>query len=399
MSDGNWGVIAFLAVIAVFVVYIIAAAMRDRKKRQKEAEPAEEAAPSLPVEVPAAPLYCYSCMTKLSGEAVCPGCGRPTAVREKPGHLPVGMVMADRYTVGLALSETINGVTYLAADTDLERKLCLREFFPRDYASRGVDGSDVVVNPGAEERFAAGKKQFVREHHTLCALNGFSSAPGVTDLFYTNGTAYAVTAWSAGQPLPEYLSGQGRLSPALALGLFLPVIRQLAQEQSMGLLRCNLTPERFTVAEGVLKLEGLGVPGGYRATFLSPGYAPEELYRKSGVPGAWTDVYSLCAILYHCLTGTAPDAATDRVYRDNLRAPSMLGAYLSAGEEAALMKGLAVYGEDRFPDAQALYRGLYFPQAGDAAGEGFYRPIVDPLPEEPFAAEGGLFREPEDNDL
>lgn len=400
MSDGNWGVIIFLVLIVAFVVYIIAAAMRDRKKRLPEADDADETAPVLPSGAAEAqtPPYCYSCMAKLSGgETVCPVCGKPTAVREKPGHLPVGLVLADRYTVGLALSESRGGVVYLAADNYLETKHAIREYFPMDFAVRGEDGTEVAVNPGAEESFAAGKNKFVREMRLQCRLNGFSSAAGVTDLFYTNGTVYAVTAYAAGQPLPAFLAAQGKLSPEYTLALFAPVICQLAQEESMGLLRCNLTAESFSVSDGGLKLEGVGAPGGYLSTFLSPGYAPEELYRKSGTLGAWTDVYSLCAVMYLCMTGAAPDAATDRVYQDNLRAPSLLGVYLGAGPEEGLMKGLSVYGEDRFPDADALYRGLFF-NKGAAVGERFYRPIVDPLPEEPFAGDG-LFRAPEDNEL
>ena len=168
----------------------------------------------------------------------------------------------------------------------------------------------------------------------------------------------------------------------------------------MGLLRCNLSPESFTVCDGCLKLEGLGAPGGCLSTFLKPGFAPEELYRKSGTPGAWTDVYSLCAVMYLCMTGVTPDTASDRVYKDDLRAPSALGVYPGAAAETGLMKGLSVYGEDRFPDCAALFRGLFFGKGGPAAGNGFYGPIVDPLPDEQsFDDLGGLFREPEDNEI
>ena len=398
MDDGNFGVTVFLVLIVAFVVYIAAAAMRDRKKRL--AGPDEEE-PTLPERVLAAsgPLYCYSCMTKLSGgETVCPACGRPAAVREKPGHLPVGVVLADRYTIGLSVAESPGCISYLAADNYLETRHLIREFFPGEYAARGADGAEVTVSPGAEQRFAAGRKQFARETRLQCRLNGFSSAAGATDLFFTNGTAYAVTEWTDAQPLTVFLSERKTLSPEYTLALFAPAILQLAQEQSMGLLRFNLTPESFSVGNGALKLEGFGTPGGSLPAFPKPGFAPEELYRKSGSPGAWTDVYSLCAVMYWCMTGVAPDAASDRVYKDELRAPSSMGAYLSAVPETGLMKGLSVYQEDRPADCAALFRALF---AGNASSEEpwFFRPIIDPLADDPPDGKGDPVREPEDHEI
>lgn len=400
MLDGNFGVIAFLVLIAAFIIYIIAAAMRDKKRRQQAIEEPEPEKPPEPPVIPEKPLYCYACMAKRTGdEAFCPVCGSPATVQGKPGHLPAGTPLADRYTVGVSSSENRSCVTYLAVDRYLETKHLIREYFPKDLSARGPDGSEVVPSPGAEESFADGKKKFVREVRLLSRLNGCACAPGVTDLFYTNGTVYAVTDFAAGQPLTAYLTERGNFSPEFALSAFAPVIRQLEKEQSMGLIRCNLTPDSFTVYDGALKLEGIGSPGGNVATFLSPGYAPEELYRKSGAPGAWTDVYSLCAVIYRCVTGVAPDTASDRVYRDDLRAPSALGVYLSAAAEEALMKGLSVYREDRFPDCAALYAAVYASKSRPTGQEGFFEPIVDLPEEDPPMGNGGRFREPVDNDL
>ena len=403
MSGDNFGVIIFLVLIVAFVVYIIAAAMRDKKKKtvDEDGDAFEDLNAALPeTDASAGPPCCYACMAKLDGEAVCPVCGMPQPVREKPGHLPVGALLADRYTVGLSVSENRSCVNYLAFDRYLEIKLCLREYYPKDFAARGENGA-LAVEPAAQESFDAGKKKFVRDIMTLCGMNGISSAAGVSDLFYTNGTVYAVTEYAPGQPLTAFLETNGRFSPEYTLALFAPVIRQLEREQAMGLLRCQLSTDSFTFGNGLLKLEGLGAPGGNIATFLKPGFAPEELYRKSGVPGAWTDVYSLCAVMYACVTGVTPDEATDRVYKDDLRAPSSLGVYLSAAFEETLMKGLSVYQEDRFPDCAALFRALYLGKsAAPVQDASFIRPIVDPLPEgdAPFDP-GRLFREPEDHEV
>ena len=402
MADGNWGVIIFLVLIAAFVIYILAAAMRDRKAQLPGAEEADGAPRLSGGAVPQAQgqKFCWSCMTKLTGEeTVCPACGRQTDLREKQGHLPVGLVLADRYTVGLGVAENPVGVTYLAADNYLETKHLIREYFPGEYAFRGEDGTEVSVNPGAEETFDSGKKAFVREIRQMCRLKGFSSASDVTDLFYANGTAYAVLNWAEGVSLKSFLAERGKLSPEYTLALFLPVIRQLAGEESMGLLRCNLSLDSFSVCGGALKLAGTGKPYARDSVFLNVGYSPEELYRRSGEPGAWTDVYSLCAVMYRCMTGVTPDEVTDRIYQDQLRAPSSMGVYLASGPEAGLMKGLSVYREDRFPDCEALFQALYEGKSPAAGGPSFYGPIIDPLTDDPPAGNGVRPREPEDNEI
>ena len=78
------------------------------------------------------------------------------------------------------------------------------------------------------------------------------------------------------------------------------------------------------------------------SVMLKPGYAPEEQYRSKGEQGAWTDVYAICATMYKCITGITPDDATQRVFKDELKAPSTLGIQIDANFERALLKGLAV---------------------------------------------------------
>ena len=75
-----------------------------------------------------------------------------------------------------------------------------------------------------------------------------------------------------------------------------------------------LEPEhsRIVVASGGRKAFG----GGSSALHVMPNncYAPIELWAaKAGRMGPWTDVYSLAAVLYHCLLGEEPPSAPDSV--------------------------------------------------------------------------------------
>jgi serine/threonine protein kinase len=90
---------------------------------------------------------------------------------------------------------------------------------------------------------------------------------------------------------------------------------------------------------------------------LKPGYAPEEQYRSRGKQGPWTDVYGLAATLYRAITGTVPPEALDRLDQDDLVAPSRLGIPITAGQEAVLLKALAVKADARYPTMQGLLDG------------------------------------------
>lgn len=398
----NFGVILFIILIVAFIAYIAAAAMRDKKKRLAGADDDSDALLSAPREPdPLAREFCLSCMTRLSGgETACPVCGRALSLQGQSGYLPAGVMESGRYLIGFASGGSRSVVTYAAWDSRLETRVCVREYYPSELARRDEFTGRVTVDAENREPFEKGKEAFLRDARLMRRLDGSPSAAAATDLFEANGTAYAVTEYAEEQPLAEWLSRNGVFSPEYTLAAFAPVLRRLESEQAMGLTRCNLSPESFTVCDGGLKLEGIGVPGGRVPTFPKAGFAPEELYRKSGEPGPWTDVYSVCAVMYLCLTGAAPEEAGERVYRDGLRSPSSLGVYLSAVFEEALMKGLCIYREDRFPDCAALFRAIYRNRNAAVGQDSFYSPIIDPVGGE---AEGGvfdgIFRAPEDHEI
>jgi serine/threonine protein kinase len=52
----------------------------------------------------------------------------------------------------------------------------------------------------------------------------------------------------------------------------------------------------------------------------TPGYAPPELYAKGSPLGPWSDIYSIGASIYACMTGSAPQAANQRRTEDKMDA-------------------------------------------------------------------------------
>ena len=72
---------------------------------------------------------------------------------------------------------------------------------------------------------------------------------------------------------------------------------------------------------------------------LKEGFAPYEQYSGHG-QGAWSDLYSLCATIYYCLTGKVPPSAMNAgAGSPDPTQPAGGGTHRTAG--AALLKGLA----------------------------------------------------------
>ena len=69
-----------------------------------------------------------------------------------------------------------------------------------------------------------------------------------------------------------------------------------------------------------------------------------------------TDAYSMCAVLYQKLTGAEPADVGSRLAGAELKKPSELGVRITKQQEAALMKGLSLLGQDRYADAIQLIR-------------------------------------------
>ncbi|MDO4355635.1 MAG: peptidoglycan-binding domain-containing protein, partial [Clostridia bacterium] len=134
---------------------------------------------------------CMYCFEDTGGETVCPHCGRDsrTAVPQVQ-LLPGTIIYGGRFLVGRALGQDANGVVYTALDLKLQRKLRIREYFPRDCASRLSDGT-VVPAAGAEDAFETGLKR------VKASVQNAENPANRHFFFEENGTGYIVQRKSA----------------------------------------------------------------------------------------------------------------------------------------------------------------------------------------------------------
>src|SRR5215470_17638408 len=135
---------------------------------------------------------CMGCMRERGDSKVCSDCGFEEGTPpERPGQLWPRTVLAEKYLIGRVLGQGGFGITYLAWDLVLDRKLAIKEHYPRDICTRSRD--ERTVQPltqrlSEDYRYALGK--FVEEGR---AMARFYDHPGIVlllDFLEGNGTAY-----------------------------------------------------------------------------------------------------------------------------------------------------------------------------------------------------------------
>ena len=298
---------------------------------------------------------CPYCMHHLKEDGSCPCCGSKAAeYRSASHHLPPGSILKGRYAVGRVLGEGGFGITYLGMDTDLERRVAVKEYFPTCLVSRETSLSLSVTcyTQSYQDTYEKGRAQFLKEARTMARLENIPEIVQVLDHFQDNNTAYIVMEFLEGETLKERTARLGRIPSGELLELLRPVMEAMAAMHQAGIIHRDISPDNLMcLSDGRVKLMDFGcakeIEGGRTMTVtLKQGFAPLEQYTGHG-QGPWSDLYSLSATIYYCLTGRVPPAALDRD-QDPLLRPNQLGANLTARQEWALIKGMELRVQDRW---------------------------------------------------
>ena len=268
---------------------------------------------------------CQCCFAEISSEP-CPECGFSSAgYAADPAVLPCGSMLQKRYIVGRVIGKGGFGITYLAYDTKLERKVAIKEFYPYGLATRNIGDTVVIVsNEETAEAFRKGAEKFYNEARLIARFNGNPGIVGVYDFFYENATVYFTMEYLKGQTLRSYVAGNGVLSDGQAVFLAEKITMALMTIHSANVLHRDISPDNIMLcADGSIKLIDFGAARQVVANcshdlsvILKPGFAPLEQYQKKGKQGPWTDIYSLGASLYFALTHDTPDDPMSRLEND-----------------------------------------------------------------------------------
>ena len=133
---------------------------------------------------------------------------------------PGAHLQGGKYIIEKVLGQGGFGITYLAEQTNLGRKVCIKEFFMKEYgertAAKASDDDETVLTAVSPVTSAAGeimdryRVKFVKEAKTIARLDH----PGIVrihDVFEENGTAYYVMDYIEGESLYEKVKRDGAL--------------------------------------------------------------------------------------------------------------------------------------------------------------------------------------------
>ena len=240
--------------------------------------------------------------------------------------LKAGTILRNTYRIERVLGQGGFGITYLAIDTSLDRKVAIKEFFPKDYCDREGDTSHVTLGTqNTKEIVSKLKIKFLKEAKNIAKFDH----PGIIRIisaFEENNTAYYVMDFIEGESLSTMVKRLGKIPEQRVLNYIKKIGSALEYMHEKHMNHLDVKPANIMIRryddEPILIDFGLskqydtdGHQTSTTPTGVSHGYAPLEQYRKGGVSdfSPQTDIYSLAATLYKLLTGITPPDATDMV--------------------------------------------------------------------------------------
>ena len=235
---------------------------------------------------------------------------------------PQTTLQGGKYKIISTLGQGGFGITYLAEQVMLGRKVAIKEFFYKECCDRERGTSRVTLgtqsNRETVQRFM---NKFLKEARTISQLD-HPNIIKIYDVFEENNTAYYVMEYIEGENLSEMVKRQGALSEVTAVEYIKKVADALAYIHARSINHLDVKPGNIMLRQrdnqivlidfGLSKqYDDVGSQTSSTPIGISQGYAPIEQYSPSGVAqfSPQTDIYSLGATLYWLIVGKTPPNA------------------------------------------------------------------------------------------
>lgn len=244
--------------------------------------------------------------------------------------LPTGYQLHD-YEIRKVLSSGGFSFVYLARDKD-KKIVAIKEYLPTSIALR-ADGATVLPNDDDVALFRHGLKCFFDEGLSLAKID-HRNIVRVINFFRANETVYMVMQYERGKSLQDYILGQtDPVSEKFIRRVFGELSNGLREVHTQKLLHLDIKPANIYIRlDGSPVLldfgsarQALSESQAKIAPSYTPGFASPEQYYDRKLLGPWSDIYSIGATMYSCITRTSPLAANLRIKKDMLVPAVKLG--------------------------------------------------------------------------
>ena len=263
--------------------------------------------------------------------------------------------LSDRYTLERELGRGGMATVYLGTDLRHARHVAIKVLRPELAPFIGVD-------------------RFLAEIRTMAGLQ-HPHILGLIDSGDVGGIPYYVMPFVEGESLRDRLTRDGALPLEDALRIAREVGGAIDYAHRHGVVHRDIKPENVLLGDGHALVADFGIAlalsaaGGERLTqsgmaLGTPQYmSPEQAAGEPSID-ARSDVYTLGAVTYEMLTGTAPhtgptaQAIIARLISQPPTPVIVLRAGVPPAVDAAVMRALAKAPADRFPTAAAFIEAL-----------------------------------------
>jgi serine/threonine protein kinase len=238
--------------------------------------------------------------------------------------LPEGYQL-NGYTIQRVLSCGGFSIVYVALD-ETDMPVAIKEYLPSSLALRREGDALPAIPEENLATFRYGMKCFFEEGRALARLS-HPNVVRVVNFFRANETVYLVMKYERGRTLQEHISiKRGSLRENFIRRVCTLTLNGLREVHTNKLLHLDLKPAniyvrtdhtpvlidfgaaRQTLTQGQFKLNPM----------YTPGFAPPEQYKNRELLGPWSDLYSVGASMYACVSGSAPPPSDQRVEKDRL---------------------------------------------------------------------------------
>lgn len=235
---------------------------------------------------------------------------------------PGAALQSGKYRIIRVLGQGGFGITYLAENVLLDKKVAVKEFFPKDFCGRDATSHVTLGTQNNAETVTKLRERFLKEAKNIARLDH----PGIVrihDIFEENSTAYYVMDYIEGESLNEIVKRDGPLPEGKAVEYICKIGEALEYMHSRNMTHFDVKPANIVVRKSddrpILIDFGLSkqydAEGDATSTLMqgvSQGYSPIELYNIGAITSfsPQTDVYSLGATLYFLVTGKVPPTAS-----------------------------------------------------------------------------------------